>query len=288
MAAVYWTVPSRLLIPLSKWTVRDFGEYYDGLITQLRRTVQAEPACAQAQNSLGVVLARRGRVEKAIGQFQRVLEIDPDFAEAHHNLGDALAHVGRFDEAIGHYRKALEIMPDFFEAHNSLGDALAARGRLDEAIAQYGMALEIKPSSTVARNNLGVALQTRSSIDAAMARFQRALQLKPDDVDAQNNLAWLRATCPATSLRNGAAAIEHAQRANQICGGRRADVLNTLAAAYAEAGQFPQALATARKALELATQQNRQAWVDVLRSRIALYEAGKPYRQTLPASTPTP
>lgn len=179
-------------------------------------------------------------------------------------------------------------MPDFFEAHNSLGDALAARGRLDEAIAQYGMALEIKPSSTVARNNLGVALQTRSSIDAAMARFQRALQLKPDDVDAQNNLAWLRATCPATSLRNGAAAIEHAQRANQICGGRRADVLNTLAAAYAEAGQFPQALATARKALELATQQNRQAWVDVLRSRIALYEAGKPYRQTLPASTPTP
>jgi Flp pilus assembly protein TadD len=113
-----------------------------------------------------------------------------------------------------------------------------------------------------------------------MAQFRRVLELKPDDADAQNNLAWLLATCPADSLRNGAAAIEHAQRANQLCGGRRADVLNTLAAAYAEAGRFPEALAAARKALELATQQNHRDWVDMLRSRIALYEAGKPFHQT--------
>ncbi len=113
------------------------------------------------------------------------------------------------------------------------------------------------------------------------------MELKPDDADAQNNLAWLLATCPADSLRNGAEAIEHAQRANQLCGGRRANVLNTLAAAYAEAGRFSEALAAAHKALELATQQNHRDWAEVLRARIALYEAGKPYRQTLPASAPS-
>ena len=78
---------------------------------------------------------------------------------------------------------------------------------------------------------------------------------------------------------------QHAQRANQLSGGRQPDVLDTLAAAYAEAGRFPEALATARKALDLATQQHGQPLADVLRSRIALYEAGKPYRQTAAAST---
>ncbi len=95
-------------------------------------------------------------------------------------------------------------------------------------------------------------------------------------------------TCPEASLRNGGEAIEHARRAERLSGGQRVDVLDTLAAAQAEAGRFPEALATARKALELARQQHNQALADTLRTRIALYEAGKPYHEAPSASPPAP
>ena len=116
--------------------------------------------------------------------------------------------------------------------------------------------------------------------DEAMVHYRKALQIRPDFAQAHYHLAWLLATCPEATLRNGAEAIEHAQRADQLCGGRRPDVLNTLAAAYAEAGRFPEALAAASKALVLATQQNDHALVHTVQARIALYEAGKPYHQT--------
>ena len=89
----------------------------------------------------------------------------------------------------------------------------------------------------------------------------------------------MRATCPVASLRKSDQATELAQRANQLCGGRRADSLDTLAAAYAEAGSFPEAVAAAHKALELAEQQKNHALVDALRARIALYEVRKPFHQ---------
>ena len=128
----------------------------------------------------------------------------------------------------------------------------------------------------------------RGRLAESLAQFEQAVRSKPDDVDAQISLAWLRATCVEASLRDGAAAIKHAERAIQLCEGRRVDALDALAAAYAEAGRFPEALAAAQEALELATQQNNRALADVLQARISLYEAGKPYRQplSLPASPP--
>jgi tetratricopeptide (TPR) repeat protein len=178
------------------------------------------------------------------------MEIRPDHVEACTNLGNALAGCGRFDEAATQYRRAITIKPGHVKAYLCLGNLSIARGRSDEAIACYRLGLE----------------------------------LRPDNVDMQKSLAWLRATCPEAALRNGAEALLYAQRANQRCCGRRADVLDALAAAYAEVGQFSEALAVSRQALELGTQEGNRALVAGLRARIALYEAGKPYRQTLPPS----
>jgi tetratricopeptide (TPR) repeat protein len=122
-------------------------------------------------------------------------------------------------------------------------------------------------------------LASQGRFDEGLAQFRRALQIQPDSLETQKNLAWLRATCPLASLRNGGEAIEHARRADQLCGGKRADVLDTLAAAYAEAGRFAEALSTARKALDLATRQKDRAMADLLRTRIALYEVGKPFHE---------
>ena len=146
---------------------------------------------------------------------------------------------------MAHYRKALKIKPDYAEAHYNLGLALAGCGRVEEAIAHY----------------------------------QKALQLKPDYAMALNDLAWLRATCPEAAFRNGAAAIELAQRAISLSGGKTPEMLDTLAAAYAEAGMFSKATETVCQALDLARQQNKTVLVEKLKSRLWLYDVGTPYRE---------
>ena len=134
------------------------------------------------------------------------------------------------------------------------------REHYEDTIAQLQRALAQVPTSVEARSNMGFALAAEGRFAAAIAQFQQALEIEPDNVAAQKNLAWLLATCPAASLRNGVEAIEHARRANRLCGGERPDILDTLAAAYAEAGRFPEALATARNALELATRKTIAFW----------------------------
>jgi Flp pilus assembly protein TadD len=170
--------------------------------------------------------------------------------------------------------------------HNNLAAALANHGRVDEAIAHYRKALKIQPDNVGAHYGLGGALQLRGRLDQAMAEYRKALELKPDYVEAFNNLAWMQATCAEASFRNGAEAVKFAERANQLCGGTRPDILDTLAAAYGEAGRFSEAIATARKALDLATQQHDQGSADALRARLTGYEAKKPYRQTRSDSMP--
>ncbi len=258
----------------------------DKAIAHYHKALEIKPDYAEARYNLGIALARRGNLDEAMACFRKALEIQPDYADARYNLGIALARRGNLDEAMTCFRKALEIQPNHADARYNLGLALAHCGQFDEAIAQLQKAVEIKPDYAKAHKNLGVALTSRGQIDKAIAHYHKALEIKPDYTEVHNNLAWLQATCSAATLRNGAEAVAHARRADQLCGGRQPEVLDTLAAAYAEAGRFPEALATVRKALELAQQQNNKALADTLRARMALYEAGKPYRQTPLPSTP--
>jgi len=96
---------------------------------------------------------------------------------------------------------------------------------------------------------------------------------------AHNNLAWLLATCPDASLRDGSRAVELARKAEQLAGSSHPEVLDTLAAAYAEAGQFSEAIETAKKALQLVSAQHNSAMADAVRARLKLYEANSPYRE---------
>ncbi len=186
LAAAYLTVPSRLLSTSSKWKRQDFLAHFEETVAQLQRTVQTRPDHAEARHSLAFALVCLSRIDEAIAQYRKALEINPNFANAHHNFGLALQLCGRIDEAIVQFQQALAIEPGNGTTRYHFGDALASRGRFDEALTQ----------------------------------FQQALNIEADDAMLLNSLAWLRATCPKTSLRNGVEAIEYAQRANQLCGGR--------------------------------------------------------------------
>jgi len=232
-----------------------------------------------AHNNLANALYQKGKVDEASTQYQKGLKIRPNNAEAHKILGLILLQKGRVDEAIVQFQEALQIRPDFAEAHNNLGTALRQKGRVDEAISHYQKALQIMPDNASVHVNLANALLQKGRVDQAIAHFQNALQTDPADMEVQNNLAWLLATCPQASLRNGDKAVELARQANDLAGGKNPVILGTLAAAFAEAGQFGDAVQSARKAIELARAARRQDLAEKLDGELRLYEAGRPFHQ---------
>jgi tetratricopeptide (TPR) repeat protein len=258
----------------------------DEATAQLEQALKLDPRCAEAHYNLGKVLVGRGRLDEALTHFEQAVAIKPDYANAQHNLGSLFMAQGRLAEAVDHYHQALQVTPNDADTHYGLGNALMALGQLDEAMTHYQKALETKPDSATIHNALGITATARGHFDEALAHYRQAQKLEPNDAFAHYHLAWLRATCPNASLRNATEAIEHAQRADQLSGGGQPNVLDALAAAYAEAKRFPEALATARKALSLARQQNNPALAAAIQARLTLYESGRPCRQPLPEPAP--
>jgi protein O-mannosyl-transferase len=164
-------------------------------------------------------------------------------------------------------------------AHNSLGNALEQMGKAEDAISHYEQAVAIKPDYAEAHANLGNALDQKGRVDEAEAQFQKALQIDPSNPAFENNLAWLLATCPQASLRDGARAVALAQQANAATGGGNLVILRTLAAALAEAGRFGDARQTAQKALELARASGRQDLAGQLSHELEQYQTGLPVHQ---------
>jgi protein O-mannosyl-transferase len=169
--------------------------------------------------------------------------------------------------------------PDSWLAHNNLGTVLRQKGNLDEAIAQYQMALQIMPGNESVHFNLARALFQKGRAGEAITQYQLALQIDPADMEAQNNLAWLLATAPQASLRNGEKAVQLARQANELADGKNPVILGTLAAALAEAGRFGDARESAQKAVALAQAAGQQYLAAKLNRELKCYEAGLPLHQ---------
>jgi tetratricopeptide (TPR) repeat protein len=228
-----------------------------------------------AHNNLGLVSLDQGRPTEATAHFREALRINPIDGKAYYNLGLVLCQQGHTEEAAAEFRKAIELNPTDGKAHNNLGVVLCQQGRMEQGIAEFRAALEIEPDDAEADKNLGNAVFRRGSAAEAIGYEQKALELQPADASAQNDLAWMLATAPQPSLRDGARAVKLAMQACRSSGGNNPLTLRTLAAAYAEAGQFPDAVQTAQRALQLAQAQSNTNLAGTLLRELKLYEAGR-------------
>jgi tetratricopeptide (TPR) repeat protein len=263
----------------------------DEAITCYQKALNINPGYAEAHYNLGNAFLHERRVDEAIRQYQSALEIKPDFTEVHIKLGGALLQKGQVNEAVMHLKKALDIRPDYAMAHACLGVALLQKGQVDEAIIYFQKAVELEPLNAEFHDHLGYALLQKGQLDEAITHLQEALKIKPDYPDAGFNLArvaWLLATSPKASVRNGIKAIALVGQVEQLSSGRNPVINMTLAAAYAEAGRFADAVATAERARSLAAQQGNASLADVLGKQIKLYQAGTPFRDTSMQVAPTP
>jgi tetratricopeptide (TPR) repeat protein len=176
------------------------------------------------------------------------------------------------------WETTLQRNPRAWMAHDNLGEFLMQQGREDEAVAHWKQAIKVKPDDAVAYYNLGMAASQSGRVAEAIAFYQQALDLDPNQVEADNKLAWILATSPLPALRNGPRAVALAQHANQLARGRNPGVLGTLAAALAEAGRFPEAVAALRQALPLAAARNETAQVEDLQMELNFYQTNALFR----------
>jgi tetratricopeptide (TPR) repeat protein len=287
---------------------------YGNIETLWRTTLARNPECWMAHTNLGIVLLQKGQLDEGIAQYRATLEMQPDSWDAEYNLGTALVAKGNVDEAILHCERAVAMQPNDPDGQVSLGNALLEKKRIDEAIIHYQKAVAIWPDHFLARYSLGQAFLEKGELDTAIAHCRAALLIRPDDADchtvlaaaldekgetaeairhyekalkifpqsisALTNLAWLLATSPSESLRNGGKAVEIARQADQLSGGTNTVVLRTLAAAYAETGQFGKAIESARTAVQLARMHDDDSLTMELEQQIALYRLHMPYHET--------
>jgi tetratricopeptide (TPR) repeat protein len=235
-----------------------------------------------AHNNLGFLFLRRGELDKAISELETALDIRSRNTQTHYslgaaliqnNLGNALARKYLSDEAIGHFQEAVRLRPDYADAYFNLGSVLFQQGRIGEAITQWQQALAIRPRDAEAHTNVATALRKQGKLREAISEYEQALNIVPDDSVALNNLAWILATSSDSSMRDGARAVILAVKAVQISGGRDPNLVRTLAAARAEAGQFAEAVATAEAAKALANTQSKPELERSLEEEITLYRA---------------
>lgn len=235
-----------------------------------------------AHYNVAAFLMNRGQLDEAIWHYEQALKLQSDTREGpyhlsvallHNSLGNALAQKGRLDEAITHYGKAVELNGNFADAHINLGAMLARKGQTAEAIRHYEKAVAIPPEDSISHVALAELLQKTRDARAAIAHYRRALEIAPDSVAVLNSLAWELATNPEPAIRNGAEAVALAEKGTHLTDGKNPRLLRTLAASYAAAGRYAEAVATAQRTLRMVKD---PVVACALEQEIKLYQQSKP------------
>jgi tetratricopeptide (TPR) repeat protein len=256
------------------------GYAYADEETLWKDTLRKNPSSFIGNDNLGGILLVRGELEPAAELFQTALRAKPDFPEALDNLGLVRDRQGKPDDAAALFREALRWNPEFADAHNNLGIVLAKQGKSSEALDHFRDAIRIRPSFAKARQNLGLTLEALGRTDDAVKEYRESLRWNPEAPDVKRRLAWVLATDPDPRVRNGIEAVRLAEAALSATGHANAQTMDVLAAAYAEAGRFPDAVRMEEQALAAARASSGGETDPRGEQRLALYRAGRAFRRT--------
>jgi tetratricopeptide (TPR) repeat protein len=254
------------------------GRLDEGVL-HLRKVIRINQAYYDARKNLGMVFLKLGKVDEAIACFNETLQQKEDFPEAYYGLAMASGIQKRYDDAIKYLTTVLKLDPKYPDAHYKMGVALMEIRKTDEAIAQLNKALRTSTDQAAVYVKLGVAYHRQGKYGAAIQNWTKAVELKPDNVNILSNLAWLLATASDTSVQDANKAIGFAKRACELTGYKKAVPLDALAAAYAAAGRFDEAVTTASQAVDAIKATDKEWNVSEIQERIKLYKARQPYRQ---------
>ena len=233
------------------------------------------PTSAEALLMRASVLQEMNQGEKALADVDRALKLQPGLDIAKRLRAAVLAGAGKLGEAIAEMEGLLKSRPDDEENQLQLAMLYSADERPGKAAAIYSKLLATKPGNFAALRGRGDAFLGLGKHAEAIADYEKAYRLRPKDSGLLNNFAWVLATSPFDALRDGKRARLLAEEACKLTDHKQGHILSTLAAAYAELGDFDSALKWSQKAIELGRDDQKEA----LRKELETYKARKPFRE---------
>jgi tetratricopeptide (TPR) repeat protein len=232
---------------------------------------------AAANFNLGITLASAGEFTDAASYFQRTIELEHDHVEALINLGAIFGRARNLDLAVKTLQRAVDLSPDSIPARVNLAAALTASDDYNAAVPHYEAILSAEPDNASAHSQLARSLVELGRIEAAAEHLETSVRLNPNDFAATVTLAWLQATSPIDTVRDGANAQTLAERLQSASGGQNPMVMDVLAAALAEQGNFDSAKALIGNAVA-GLGDRSPSLRQTLLGRLKQYEAGQPHR----------
>lgn len=226
----------------------------------------------------GRTLMGKGLYPQAAQEFQTALDLRPD-ALQHNNMGIVLEKMGNFEEAIFHYEKAAVLDSMNWNTFQNLGTAYFRVGKDQEALTALNRALEINPTSVHAFGMLSFVYKRLDNTAEAIDALKKGLEQSPGDFGLAVRLAWLISTAEDAAFRDGEEAVRLTKTVCEETQYQFAGIVDVLAAAYAETGQFEKAAETAQQAYDLAISTNQRITAQQIQSRLKLYQSNKPYRE---------
>lgn len=256
---------------------------YDQAIADFSEAIRLSPRYRSAYVNRASAWYNQREYDKSIADYDQAILLDPKDFATHFNRALNWNAKGQYEQAIADYTKAIDIDPRSATAYKSRAQAWQKKGMPEKALSDYNRLIELDPAKASGYNGRGLFRQALGEYRAAMADYAKAIELDVDSALAHNNLAWLMATCPDAELRDGARAVEHAREACELTDWKQVSYLDTLAAAYAERGEFKEAVQWQKKVIELADDEDLPG----LRDRLLSYQRAEPYRIRGPANSPT-
>lgn len=256
----------------SWFAIREF----DKAIADYTEAIRLDPKYAVAYQNRGVVWSEKGEHDKAIADHTEAIRLDPNYAIAFNSRGVAWQRKGEYDKALDDHNRAIQLDPNDAVAFTDRGYTWARKGEHTLAIEDYTQAIRLNPEFSVAHNLRGDSWHALDEYHEAIANYTEAIRLDPHVGAPFTGRAWIRATCPDPEIRDGTQAVSDAKRACDLDGWNDRFRLAVLAAAYAEAGQFDEAVRWEKKALEAPGHDPLAA--GQVPDRLKLYQARKPLR----------
>jgi cytochrome c-type biogenesis protein CcmH/NrfG len=248
---------------------------HDLAITCFTAHLREHPKDPAAYFKRGVSYLEKDELDNAMADFNLAIRLDPGSADNYVYRGLVYCLSTEFDQAIPDFNEAIRLDPKSADAYSVRAYAYSRKGDSARAIPDFRKELRLKPP-IYSLDLLGAGYLGEGEFEMAIAAFREMLRVDPKNVNACNLLAWILATCPKGELRNGKEAVRYAKQGCERTEWNDPALLDTLAAAHAENGDFAEAVKWQRKALE--HPQCRDDQKEPARKRLKLYQEGKPWR----------
>jgi tetratricopeptide (TPR) repeat protein len=249
---------------------------FDHAIADYNEALRLDRA-SNAYRGRGFAWLGKKQLASAIDDFNEAIRMTPEDASVYYGRGYAWSAKKEVEKAMIDFDEAIRLDPLFSAAYIARGHAWSSQKEFDKAIAEFDDAIRLDPDGASTYTGRGYAWSQKKDFEKAIADYDKAIRLDPDAFDALNGRAWLWSTCPDPKYRDGKKAVETAKKACELTEYAEAMILDTLAAASAETGDFDSAVKWQAKALELLKDEKERS---DFRARLELYQQKKPYRQS--------